>query len=683
MLLSLNEAASHRLISNILTASQQSLMVKQKFNHPFAYLFLKPQRYVLRQYSIFSNHFEPNQIHAFVGKLRSVSKKRIRRNLMVFNALLRTESQDIPVVWFNQAYLVEKLKNDPWVVAVGKFDSNQLTLSFQVNQFELYSSLNLTGHGTVLPIYPDIRGVSNRILISIVKGLLANGELQDHLPGSILKAEGLVGIQTAIQYFHFPETQSQVALAMKRFAFDELLMYLFPRRSRYIETKTLKASYSIHPKAALIDQYLAQLPYQLTSAQQRVWGHIADDLTASKTVFRLIQGDVGSGKTDVAILSLLAAISSGLKAAILVPTEILATQHFLKLTDRCSHLGVEIVLLKGKQTKKAREDVMLALRSPDPLIVVGTHALVQDTVDISNLGMVVVDEQHRFGVFQRQKLLEKSTKVPHCLFMSATPIPRTLMLTHYGDLDHDVIDELPPGRKSPKTYYSKLNRIQQVYEFIRLELQAKRQAYVVYPLIEASDHLDAVAPAVEGFDTLADVFSEFRVGLLHGKMLNQDKQEVMRRFKANEIQVLVSTTVIEVGVDVPNASTMVIMNAERFGLSQLHQLRGRVGRGHDQAHCFLVAEAKSAESKQRIKAMQASSNGFDLAEEDLKIRGPGNLLGTQQSGDLAFSFADLSNKLLIQRVILLCDQIITDSDQFSDIIDFFKAKITVSAVLLN
>ena len=297
--------------------------------------------------------------------------------------------------------------------------------------------------------------------------------------------------------------------------------------------------------------------------------------------------------------------------------------------------------------------------------------------------MVIIDEQHRFGVFQRQKLLEKSDRVPHCLFMSATPIPRTLMLTHYGDLDHDVIDELPPGRKSPKTYYASPNRLQQIFGFIRLELQAKRQVYVVYPPIESSEHLDSVLPAVEGFDTFSTEFSDYSVGLLHGKMPNADKQTVMDRFKQNEIQILVSTTVVEVGVDVPNASTMVIMNAERFGLSQLHQLRGRVGRGKDQAHCFLVADAKSVESRQRIKAMQASSNGFDLAEEDLKIRGPGNVLGTQQSGELLFSFTDLSNKDLIQRIVTICDVILKRSNEFEELIQFFDKKNTVSSVLLN
>ena len=288
---------------------------------------------------------------------------------------------------------------------------------------------------------------------------------------------------------------------MKRFAFDELFSYLYPRRLRYLETKTLKSSYQIQPNHDLLSRYFQELPYQLTNAQANVWENIRADFNANKTVFRLIQGDVGSGKTDVAILSLLAAVGSGYKASLLVPTEILAEQHYLKLLDRCTHLGVAIYLLKGKQRKKERQRVLDALVSEDPLIVVGTHALVQDNVDISSLAMVIVDEQHRFGVFQRQSLLEKSAKSSHCLFMSATLIPRTLMLTHYGDLDHDVIDELPPGRKAPKTYYSNPVEFSRSMNLFDWSLTQSTSLWFIH--IEASDHLEAVAPALEGFDELA------------------------------------------------------------------------------------------------------------------------------------------------------------------------------------
>ena len=378
--------------------------------------------------------------------------------------------------------------------------------------------------------------------------------------------------------FIFPQNQQLLDNALKRLSFDEVFRYMYPRRDRHQKNKSVRPSVQIQSETLLVQSYMDALPYVLTGAQQRVWTNICDDFNFNRSVFRLIQGDVGSGKTDIALLSLLASVGSGYQAAMLVPTEILAEQHYLKLLDRCKSLGVSIYLLKGKQRKKERQHVLDALKSGDPLIVVGTHALVQDSVEMGQLGLVVIDEQHRFGVFQRQALLEKSKLPPHCLFMSATPIPRTLMLTHYGDLDHDVIDEMPPGRLAAKTYFGKNNRLTQVHEFIRLALKDGRQAYVVYPLIEESEHLDSLQAAVDGFEQLQQVFPEFRVGLLHGQMPNEDKQRVMDLFKSNTIQVLVSTTVIEVGVDVPNATVMVIMNAERFGLSQLHQLRGRVGR---------------------------------------------------------------------------------------------------------
>ncbi|MGA0241534.1 MAG: ATP-dependent DNA helicase RecG [Candidatus Marinamargulisbacteria bacterium] len=683
MLLNIDVSQARAIVASKLTPSQQSLMKRQGFGHPLSYLLLKPQRYLKRQYRLANMDLRHQQVYGLIGNIRSIRQKRVRKNLMITHAVLKTADRDIPVMWFNQLYILDKLSNDPWVVAVGTWDANGIDPVFQITQFETYGSLSLAGNDQVFPLYPDIRGVSNRVLVAIIQSLLKKLTITDVLPTSYQTSEALIGIDVALRLFHFPENQSQVALALKRFIFDELFIYLFPRRYRYANTKIVRESYPISVDHGVLNDYLNQLPYTLTSAQSRVWQTICHDFKAEKTVFRLIQGDVGSGKTDIAILSLLAAVGSGYKGALLVPTEILAEQHYLKLISRCDNLSVPIVLLKGKQSASQRRSVLSQLASSTPLIVVGTHALVQETVVVHELALVIIDEQHRFGVFQRQQLLEKSTRVPHCLCMSATPIPRTLMLTHYGDLDHDIIDTLPPGRKPPKTYYARPNRISQVYEFIRLELAAHRQAYIVYPLIDASEHLVDVSPAVDGFDTLVSVFPEYRIGLLHGKMPHQDKQRVMQLFKANELHVLVSTTVIEVGVDVPNASTMVIMNAERFGLSQLHQLRGRVGRGADQSHCFLIAEAKSQTSRQRIQAMQASSNGFDLAEEDLKIRGPGNLLGTQQSGELMFSFADLSNKERIQRIVTICDDIIQHRDSYANVFSFFDQQAIVSSVLLN
>lgn len=683
MLFLYNSTIARRILSKYLTSSQQTLLGKQGVRNGEHFLLLRPKKYDVRRYDISFSDISMDQSYAIIGKIRSVSKRQIRRNLTVFSAMLMTKTDQIPIVWFNQKYLIEKLKHDPFVIANGKLDASQLSPAFQVSNFEVCSSFKVAGDGQIFPAYPDIKGVSNKVLVGIVKELLSTSYIVDLIPKELRDQEGLLSIKDALMAFHFPLNQRSLDDALKRLSFDEVFKYMYPRRDRHQKNKTTRSSVSISSDTALVQSYMNALPYALTHAQARVWSNICSDFQSNRSVFRLIQGDVGSGKTDIAILSLLACVSSGYKSAMLVPTEILAEQHYLKLLDRCSSLGVRICLLKGKQRKKERVEVLNALKSDGPLIVVGTHALVQDSVDIVKLGLVVIDEQHRFGVFQRQTLIEKSTIPPHCLFMSATPIPRSLMLTHYGDLDHDVIDEMPPGRLAAKTYFGKIQRLGQVHEFIRLALTSGRQAYVVYPLIEESEHLESLQAAVDGFEALQQVFLDCRVGLLHGQMSNDDKQRVMALFKANEIQLLVSTTVIEVGVDVPNATIMVIMNAERFGLSQLHQLRGRVGRGKDQAHCFLVADPKSVESRQRIKAMLNTANGFELAEEDLKIRGPGNLLGTQQSGEIVFAFANLSNKPLIQRVVQCCDLVLKNPDRYRDIYDYFLQQSAVQAELLN
>ena len=680
MLFHCDDSLFDDLLKKKLTDNQRSLLSKQGVKRSVDFFLLTPKRYHVRQYNVSFSQLKAHQPYSLIGKIRSISKRTIRRNLILYSAVLITNKDHIPLVWFNQRYIIDRLKNHPYVVVTGKLDTT--SEAFQVSSFETSSSLAKAGDGQVFPEYPDLKGVSNKLLVELIKPMLTM-TIQDLLPDVIRSSEGLLGIHQALQHFHFPKSQYDLDQTYKRLAFDEMFMYMFPRRERHRNVSKQSSSFIISPENDLIRDYLAQLPYQLTGAQQRVWDHISDDFNSARSVFRLIQGDVGSGKTDVAILALLAAVGTDYKSALLVPTEILAEQHFLKLKDRCLQLGVQIFLLKGKQRKKDRQRVLDALVEEPPLIVVGTHALVQDSVNISKLGLVVIDEQHRFGVFQRQILLEKSGQAPHCLFMSATPIPRTLMLTHYGDLDHDIIDEMPPGRKPPKTYFGKPRKLNQIYEFIRIALKQGRQAYVVYPLIEESEHLEHVQPAVDGFETLQDVFQEFHVGLLHGQMPNENKQQVMQLFKANQIQVLVSTTVIEVGVDVPNATVMVIMNAERFGLSQLHQLRGRVGRGSDQAHCFLVADPKSEESKKRIQAMVKTTNGFELAEEDLKIRGPGNLLGTQQSGDIVFAFANLSDKALIQRIVSCCDLVIKDPKAHAPVFRYFSSLAAVQAELLN
>mgnify|MGYP001376591650 CR=1 FL=1 len=679
MLFDCDEHEFQSLLDSYTTLSQRRFLAKQGISKMKDILLLKPVRYSIRRYDLAMSDLVVGEPVSLIGMLRHVTKRIVRKNLSVFQGMLITGKGEIPVTWFNQAYVKDALKNDPYMVVHGALDESKFGASFQVTSFDICRSFADAGDGQIFPTYPEIKGISNQTLCRLVQSLLTRPKcIRDALPKSIAQSESVVSIHDAIKYLHFPMDKQQVAIGMQRFIFDELMVYLYPRRKRCMDRKQTFKGVALNMDTSFIDAYLRALPYTLTGAQQRVWAGIRDDLASKRGVFRLLQGDVGSGKSDIAWLSLLAAYSAGWKGALLVPTEVLAQQHYRTCKQRLGQIGVQVILLKGKQSKKEKEAALMRLDQEDPVIVIGTHALIQEGVSMHRLGFVVIDEQHRFGVFQRQSLLDKSEEAPHCLFMSATPIPRTLVLTHYGDLDHDVIDELPPGRKPPKTYYGKPSRLGQVLEFIRLELQQGRQAYIVYPLIEASEHLD-VAPAVDGYAFISDYLSEFKVGLMHGRLSEDQKDDVMNAFKLNSTQILVSTTVIEVGVDVPNASTMVIMHAERFGLSQLHQLRGRVGRGSGQAHCFLIAEANSVESKKRIKAMMESTNGFHLAQEDLAIRGPGNVLGTQQSGALVFSFANILDRNKVECISNLCDRLIQSSENsFIDYLDSRDGIVTES-----
>jgi len=387
----------------------------------------------------------------------------------------------------------------------------------------------------------------------------------------------------------------------------------------------------------LTTTYQTALPYSFTQAQTNAIKEIAEDVTSGIAMNRMLQGDVGSGKTDIAVMALLFAIQTGKKGAVLAPTEILATQHDVKFKMHLQALNVPVVLLKGQA--KSRTKILELLQAPEPLILIGTHAILEDDVIIHNLGLIVIDEQHRFGVHQRLKLQQKGFN-PHCLYMTATPIPRSLMLTAYGDLFKTIMDELPPGRVPVKTYHLTPFRIPKVYEFCKEQLKIGHQIYFVYPLVKESEKID-LQSAIEAHEQLRHIFIDHTVGLLHGKMKTQEKDQVMQDFKNKTIKILVSTTVIEVGIDVPNATVMVIWHAERFGLSQLHQLRGRIGRGGNASYCFLVSQPKGEDAKKRIKAMIDTTDGFKIAEYDLSIRGPGDLLGTRQSGMPDFKIADL------------------------------------------
>nr|MDJ0681620.1 ATP-dependent DNA helicase RecG [Xenococcaceae cyanobacterium MO_167.B52] len=454
------------------------------------------------------------------------------------------------------------------------------------------------------------------------------------------KQYDLLKLKDAIANIHYPQDQDILAHARRRLIFDEFfyLQLGFLQRRQLLKEKQSTASFSA--TGELINRFEAIIPFKLTNAQQRVVNEIFGDLQSSKPMNRLVQGDVGAGKTIVAVFAILAAIQSGYQAALMAPTEVLAEQHYRKLVNWFNLLHLPVELLTGSTKTAKRREIHTQLETGELPLLVGTHALIQDPVKFSRLGLVVIDEQHRFGVHQRAKLLAKGNS-PHVLSMTATPIPRTLALTLHGDLDVSQIDELPPGRQPIETYAKMGRDRKKVYDLIRREIVQGRQAYIIFPLVEESEKLDLRA-AVEEHKRLSEtVFPEFKIGLLHGRMSSTEKDAALTAFRDNETQIIVSTTVIEVGVDVPNATVMVIEHGERFGLSQLHQLRGRVGRGEHKSYCFLMSSSKGQEAKQRLGVLEQSNDGFFISEMDMRFRGPGEVLGTRQSGLPDFALASL------------------------------------------
>ena len=478
-------------------------------------------------------------------------------------------------------------------------------------------------------------GLNSNAMLKLVQNLfsLLTAPLSETLSADIIQKNGLMSLDDALRIIHFPRNPQELQLAQYRLKFEELfyiqlniLHYAKERQMRYVGHRFARVGEMFNRF------YTEQLPFQLTGAQKRVVKEIRADVNSERQMNRLLQGDVGSGKTLVALMSMLLAKDNGYQACLLAPTEILAEQHFATLRRMLGALPVRVELLTGSTKAKERVPLFGALEDGSVDILVGTHAVLEDNVQFHNLGLVVIDEQHRFGVVQRAKMWAKNTIPPHILVMTATPIPRTLAMTLYGDLDVSVIDELPPGRKPINTSHIFRNRIDSLYSFIHTQISEGRQAYVVYPLISESEKLD-LKNLEDGYRQLCNVFCDYKLSKLHGKMKPKEKDDEMRRFASGETQILVSTTVIEVGVDVPNASVIVIENAERFGLSQLHQLRGRVGRGASQSYCILVTDYKlSEDTRKRMEIMTTSNDGFEIAEADLKLRGPGDMEGTQQSG---------------------------------------------------
>ena len=546
----------------------------------------------------------------------------------------------VDLVWFRGIKFVKnKLKLNTRYVVFGKPSVFNGRVNIAHPDVDDASLLKLDTMG-LQPYYNTTEkmkrsGLNSTAMLKLVQNLFAllTAPLDETLSADIVQKNGLMSIDDALRIIHFPRNAKELQLAQYRLKFEELfyiqlniLHYAKERQMRYVGHRFAKVGEMFNRF------YSEKLPFQLTNAQKRVVKEIRADVNSERQMNRLLQGDVGSGKTLVALMSMLLAKDNGYQACLLAPTEILAEQHFSTLRRMLGDLPVRVELLTGSTRTKERVPLFEALESGEIDILVGTHAVLEDNVLFRNLGLVVIDEQHRFGVVQRAKMWAKNSIPPHILVMTATPIPRTLAMTLYGDLDVSVIDELPPGRKPINTSHIFRNRTDSLYSFIRAQINEGRQAYVVYPLISGSEKLD-LKNLEDGYKQLCNVFPDYRLSKLHGKMKPKEKDEEMRRFSSGETQILVSTTVIEVGVDVPNASVMVIENAERFGLSQLHQLRGRVGRGASQSYCILVTDYKlSEDTRKRMEIMTTSNDGFEIAEADLKLRGPGDMEGTQQSG---------------------------------------------------
>lgn len=618
-----------------------------------------PFRYIdkTRFYNI--NQLQQNssevQIIGKITAIKMVPQKRGKRLVAVFE----DETGNMELTWFRgHKWIRENIKTNLPYVIFGKTTWFNGKFSMAHPEMDLQSDHEKKLRTVMQPVYPSTekltkRGVSNRIITKLLQQLFVENKpgFQETLSAPILKELKLISKSEALFNIHFPQSQDLLSKAQFRLKFEELFyLQLQLVRKNFLHKSKIKG-YPFEKIGTYFNTfYKAHLPFDLTGAQKRVLKEIRTDLGSNAQMNRLLQGDVGSGKTIVAFMSMLIALDNGFQACLMAPTEILSVQHYHAFLELSKHLKTKILLLTGSTKTSERKKIYEKLENGELDILIGTHALLEDKVKFKNLGLAIVDEQHRFGVAQRSKLWHKNNLPPHILVMTATPIPRTLAMSIYGDLDISVIDELPPGRKNIKTVHRFDSNRLKVFGFMKDEIKKGRQIYIVYPLIEESENMD-FKDLMDGYESISREFPqpEYQISIVHGKMKSKDKEYEMNRFIKSETQIMVATTVIEVGVNVPNASVMIIESTERFGLSQLHQLRGRVGRGAEQSYCILMSGNKlSNDSKTRIQTMTRSSDGFEIAEVDLKLRGPGDLMGTQQSGVLNLKIADIvrDNELL-------------------------------------
>ena len=556
-----------------------------------------------------------------------VQDRYVRKNMLISTMIAHDETGRITAIWYNNRYLADRLIVGEKYILYGKIATRLGKKEILNPIFEKANEQHFTGK--IIPIYPLTGNLTQKIVQSAMeKALEARGTIEEYISADIREKYKICEINYAMKNIHFPQDFNSYNTARERFVFEELLILqlaLFNHKSENVSQDGM-----VFSNVSLIREFTNTLPFELTGAQKRTLNEIATDVKSGRVMSRLVQGDVGSGKTAVAAAAIYLAVKNNTQAAMMAPTDILASQHFDTLTEFFKYADIEIVKLSGTMKASEKRNVLKKIQDGSAQVVVGTHALIQDNVVFKNLGLVVADEQHRFGVEQRAKLAAKGNN-PHMLLMSATPIPRTLALILYGDLDVSVIDELPPGRKTVKTYAVEEGMRRRVYRFIEANVKEGAQVYVVCPLVEETEKSD-LQNAVNLCERLRKLFPDMSVEVVHGKMKQKDKDAVMDSFMSGKTDILVSTTVIEVGVNVPNASLMIIENAERFGLSQLHQLRGRVGRGNRQSYCVLFNQSHGDVSKKRMETMTISNDGFYISEQDLKLRGPGDFFGTRQHG---------------------------------------------------
>ena len=619
-----------------------------------------PRKYVDRSTVSKVSHIQGNEAHVtLVGKLTHVQRVTGRKGRGRLTATFSDGSGFVELNWFQGIkWMEQKLKTGEEIALFGRPGRYNGMVSMSHPEIDYLRQENgARKTGGIVPFYPsteklsrvglDARGFRNLLHILLEEGRY---HIAENLSTAVRDQNQLISRPQALQHIHFPADFQSLESARRRLKFEEFFFFQLMLARRRSHKRLANVSLPFPVIGQYFNDYFHnQLPFELTGAQKRVLKEIRKDVAQPIQMNRLVQGDVGSGKTMVGFMTMLMARDNDFQSALMAPTAILAEQHHKKITAYAKPLGLKTGLILGGQRKAERKEVLERLMDGSIDIVIGTHALIEDTVKFQRLGLVIVDEQHKFGVMQRARLWQKAEPFPHNLIMTATPIPRTLAMTLYGDVDVSVIDELPPGRKPIETWVHGESKRLQVLGFIKRQIEKGRQAYVVYPLIEESEKMDLLA-AVQGFELLEKYFTDYRVSIVHGKMKPDDKEMEMQRFVKNKTQILVSTTVIEVGVDVPNASVMLIENAERFGLSQLHQLRGRVGRGGEQSYCILMAGTKvSKEGRQRLKAMKETTDGFKIAEFDLQLRGPGDFLGTRQSGLPEFQLASLGEDQEILR----------------------------------